>query len=94
MLKHARLGLLALPLGLILAAPSAQADMKLQKAAKKAGFEVKNCLYCHGEKMPKKGKSTYNDRGQFLIDQKEEKQAEEIDVNWLKDYEEKAEESE
>lgn len=87
--KLARLGLLALPLGLVLAAPSAQADMKLQKAAKEAGFEAKNCLYCHGEKLPKKDSVTYNDRGEFLMKQKEEKKAEAVDVNWLKDYKEK-----
>ena len=89
MSKVARLGLLALPLGLVLAAPSARADMKLQKAAKEAGFEAKNCLYCHGEKLPKKDAHTFNDRGKFLVKTKEDKKAEAVDVNWLKDYKEK-----
>jgi hypothetical protein len=89
MSKLARLGLLVLPLGLVLAAPSAQADMKIMSAAKKAGFEAKNCLYCHGEKLPKKDKHTFNDRGKFLLKMKEDKKAEAVDVNWLKDYKEK-----
>ena len=93
MSKVARLGLLVLPLGLVLAAPSAQADMKLQKAAKAAGFEAKNCLYCHGEKLPKKDSMTFNERGKFLMAQKEEKKAEAVDVNWLKEYQEQDKEA-
>ena len=89
MSKFARLGLLVLPLGLVLAAPSAQADMKIMKEAKKAGFKATNCLYCHGEKLPKKDKHTFNDRGKFLLKMKEDKKAEAVDVNWLKDYKEK-----
>ena len=60
--------------------------MKMQKEAKKAGFEIKNCLYCHNEKLPKKDKVTQNHRGEWLLAQKEEHKAEEIDVAWLKDY--------
>jgi hypothetical protein len=46
-------------------------------------------MYCHGEKLPKKGASTFNDRGKFLMAEKEKKGAKEVDVNWLKDYVEK-----
>ena len=77
---------LALVLG---SAGSAQATMEIQKKAKAAGFEAANCAYCHNEKLPKKGAVTHNDRGKYLLAQKEAKKAKEIDVAWLKDYVEK-----
>jgi len=73
-------------------AEPAGATMKMQKTAKKAGFEIKNCLYCHNEKMPKKDNVTENHRGEWLVAQKEERKAEEIDVAWLEDYVEPEEE--
>lgn len=82
------LAVAAVGLCLSVAAP-AKADMKIMSKAKKAGFEAKNCLYCHNEKLPKKDKVTFNDRGQFLVNTKKEKKATEIDVNWLKDFKEK-----
>jgi hypothetical protein len=60
--------------------------MDMQKKAKAAGFDASNCLYCHNEKLPKKGASTNNDRGKFLAAEKEKRKAKEIDVAWLKDY--------
>ena len=74
----------------LLGTGSAQATLALQKKAKEAGFEVTNCLYCHNEKLPKKGATTHNDRGKFLIDEKEKRKAPEIDVSWLKNYKEPA----
>jgi hypothetical protein len=65
---------------------SAMATMPLMKEAKKAGFEAKKCTYCHGEALPKKGKATYNDRGKWLIAEKDKRKAEKIDAAWLKDY--------
>ena len=62
------------------------ADMDIQKQAKAAGVAVDNCGYCHGEKMPKKGASTMNDRGKWLMDQKAQKKADKVDGAWLKDY--------
>lgn len=68
----------------------AQATLDMQKKAKGAGFaESTNCMYCHNEKMPKKGAVTENDRGKWLVAQKEAKKAKEVDVNWLKEYTEK-----
>ena len=43
----------------------------------------------HAEKMPRKGASTYNERGEWLRAQKEKRQAKEIDAAWLKEYKEK-----
>jgi hypothetical protein len=77
-------------LGLVLAsAGTARATLDMQKKAKAAGLEAANCLYCHGEKLPKKGAATHNDRGKWLLAQKEAKKAKEIDPAWLKDYTEK-----
>ena len=38
-------------------APST-ATMPIQKKAKELGFPADNCLYCHNEKLPKKGAMT------------------------------------
>lgn len=76
----------AFALAVLLAAPSAHATLPMQKKAKELGFPATNCQYCHVEKLPMKGKVTHNDRGSWLIKQKEEKKAKEVDVAWLKDY--------
>jgi hypothetical protein len=56
------------------------------KKAQALGFEdIKDCTACHANKMPKKGEAL-SDRGQFLMDQKKAKKAEDIDLAWLKDY--------
>jgi hypothetical protein len=71
---------------LLAGAQSSHATMPMQKKAKELGFKVENCLYCHNEKMPAKGKVTNNERGAFLVAQKDAKKAKEVDVAWLKDY--------
>jgi hypothetical protein len=75
-------------LALLAAAQPSHATMPMQKKAKELGFKAETCLYCHNEKMPAKGKSTYNDRGTYLMKTKEAKRAAEVDVAWLKDYSE------
>ena len=73
--------------GVLLAgAASSHATMPIQKKAKEAGFPATACVYCHVEKMPAKGKVTNNERGAFLVTQKESKKAKEVDVAWLKDF--------
>ena len=81
-------GLLALA-ALVVSPGSATATMPLQKKAKELGFEAANCLYCHGEKLPKKGAVTHNDRGKWLVAEKDKRKAKQIDPAWLKDYVEK-----
>jgi hypothetical protein len=83
-----RLGLLVAATWLV-GAGTASAGVALQKKAKEAGLPAENCLYCHGEKLPKKGAATYNDRGKFLMAEKDKRKASEADVAWLKDYVEK-----
>ena len=65
---------------------AAFATLPMQKKAKEAGFPAENCMYCHVDKMPKKGAAAENDRGKFLVDQKTKKKAAEVDVTWLKEY--------
>jgi hypothetical protein len=74
----------------LLGAGRAQATLAIQKKAKEAGFEAASCLYCHNEKLPKKDAVTHNDRGKFLLAEKDKQKANEVDVNWLKDYKEPA----
>jgi hypothetical protein len=62
------------------------ATLDIQKKAKAAGFAAENCLYCHGEKMPKKDAATFNDRGKWLQAEKDKRKAKEVDPAWLKDY--------
>jgi hypothetical protein len=77
-------------LAVLVFSASAWATLKIQKQAKEQGFEAKSCLYCHNEKLPKKDAVTFNERGQWLIDQKKEREVEALDVSWLKDYVEKS----
>ena len=71
---------------LLVGAQPAHATLDIQKKAKAAGFDAPNCLYCHTDKLPKKGAVNHNDRGKWLLAQKEAKKAKEVDVSWLKDY--------
>ena len=88
MLAGRTVGLLALA-AFLGGAGDAGASMDMQKKAKAAGFPATNCQYCHVDKMPKKDAHKPNDRGQYLVDQKEKRKAKEIDVAWLKEYVEK-----
>jgi hypothetical protein len=65
---------------------AAWATMPIMKKAKDAGVAAAKCLYCHGEALPKKGASTLNDRGKWLLAEKDKRKAAEIDGAWLKDY--------
>jgi len=72
--------------GWLAGAGQASATVDMQKKAKAAGLAAQNCLYCHGEKLPKKGASTLNDRGKWLMTEKDKRKAKEADATWLKDY--------
>jgi len=72
--------------GWILLSGTSSATLPIQKKAKEAGIEASNCLYCHGEKLPKKDAVTHNDRGNWLIKEKAKRGATEVDGAWLKDY--------
>ena len=72
-----------------LGASPAAAHPNLVAEAKKAGMPAQNCQYCHVSKAP--AKSTYkpedlNDRGKWMMTEKEKKQAKAVMAEWLKDY--------
>ena len=65
---------------------TAGATVPMMNQSKGAGVQANDCLYCHGEKMPKKAASTLNDRGKWLMAEKDKRKAKEVDGAWLKDY--------
>ena len=65
---------------------TASATMPMQKKAKELGFDANNCQYCHVDKLPKKDAHPLNERGQWLVAEKDRQKAKEIDVSWLKNY--------
>jgi hypothetical protein len=67
----------------------ATATLPIQKKAKELGHPATNCQYCHEDKLPKKDAHKFNERGQWLVDQKEKRKAKEVDAAWLKEYVEK-----
>jgi hypothetical protein len=71
---------------ILVGAQPAHATLDMQKKAKAAGIDAANCLYCHNEKLPKKAAVTHNDRGNWLVAEKDKRKAKEIDVAWLKEY--------
>jgi hypothetical protein len=87
----ARLTALAMVLfwaGWIAFSGTSSADLDIQKQAKAAGVDAKNCQYCHVDKLPKKDKGMHepNDVGKWLIEEKEKRHAAKVDGAWLKDY--------
>jgi len=64
----------------------ASATLPMQKKAKELGLKITNCQSCHVEKLPKKGAVTHNERGKWLLAEKDKRKAKEVDVAWLKDY--------
>jgi len=89
-MKKTTVGLAAatLAVGLVLGiAGRADATLEMQKKAKAAGFaESTNCLYCHNEKLPRKGAVTNNERGKWLVTEKDKQKAKDIKGDWLKNY--------
>ena len=67
----------------------AAATPQLFTEAKKAGLPAKNCQYCHTVKTPKKETfkpEQLNDRGKWLVAEKDNQKAAEIKSSWLKNY--------
>jgi hypothetical protein len=48
-------------------------------------FGAKNCLFCH--KHPEGGEG-WNERGNWLIAEKERRKADAVDIEWLSEYKE------
>jgi hypothetical protein len=63
--------------------PKATAYPPFVKKAEK--FGAKNCLFCH--KQPSGGEG-WNERGEWLIAEKDKRKADAVDPEWLADYKE------
>lgn len=48
-------------------------------------FGAKDCMFCHKEA---EGGEGWNDRGNWLIAEKDKRKADAVDVEWLADYKE------
>jgi len=67
----------------------AHATPPMLKQAKDAGLPAKNCQYCHAVAVPKKETfklDELNDRGKWLMTEKDKTKAKDIDAGWLKNY--------
>ena len=79
----------ATALALAVSAGAAAANPPLVSKAKQAGFPAQNCQYCHVSAVPKKETfkpDDLNERGKFLLAEKDKQKAKEVSVDWLKTY--------
>jgi hypothetical protein len=75
-------------LSLFAAAP-VWATPQMLSQAKAAGMPAKNCQYCHTVAMPKKEgfkPDELNERGKWLLSEKDKQNAKDIKGDWLKNY--------
>jgi len=89
-MTHARIAVsAALILASLTTARPGNATPQLFTQAKGAGLSVQNCQYCHVAAMPKKEgfkPDDLNDRGKWLLGEKDKQNAKEIKADWLKNY--------
>lgn len=67
----------------------AAASPALVAKAKEKGYPAQNCQYCHVSNVPKKDTfkpDDLNERGKFLLAEKDKQKAKAPDVDWLKNY--------
>jgi hypothetical protein len=72
-----------------LSAAPAAATPQLLTESKKAGMPAQNCQYCHVSKLPKKDSykpEDLNDRGKWLMTEKDKQNAKGVKADWLKQY--------
>jgi hypothetical protein len=73
----------------VTAASPALATPALLSKAKEKGYPAQNCQYCHVSKLPKKDTFTpqdLNERGKWLVSEKDKEKAKAVDVETLKTY--------
>ncbi len=58
----------------------------MAEKARKLGIKPGDCHACHGTRLPKWGAALFNERGKWLVVEKERLKAESVDPAWLKDY--------
>jgi len=90
-MAHSKLVTLAsMALLTAVAAAPATATPQMIKQAKDAGFPAQNCQYCHVPAVPKKEgfkpQDDLNERGKWLLSEKEKQKAKEVKAEWLKNY--------
>jgi hypothetical protein len=67
----------------------ASATPLLFSEATKQGMPAKGCQYCHVSKMPQKDSykpDDLNDRGKWLMTEKNQQGAKDVKAEWLKQY--------
>jgi hypothetical protein len=67
----------------------AGATPQMVKQAKDAGLPAQNCQYCHVAAMPKKEgfkPDDLNERGKWLLTEKDKQKAKDVKAEWLKNY--------
>ena len=74
---------LALLFAVLAFAPKSYTYPQYLSKAKALGYPAQNCSYCH--RSPQGG-TEWNKRGQWLIEEKKRRKAEQVDMRWLKDY--------
>jgi hypothetical protein len=90
-MAHSKLVTLAsMALLTAVAAAPATATPQMIKQAKDAGFPAQNCQYCHVAAVPKKEgfkpQEDLNERGKWLLSEKDKQKAKELKAEWLKNY--------
>ena len=89
-MAHSKLVTLAtMALLTAVAAVPAAATAPMIKQAKDAGFPAQNCQYCHVAAMPKKEgfkPDDLNERGKWLLAEKDKQKAKDVKAEWLKNY--------
>jgi hypothetical protein len=76
-------------LACVTAAATAVADPRLLKEAKDTGMPAQNCQYCHVSKIPKKEGfkvDDLNDRGKWLLTEKDKRKSKDVKGEWLKEF--------
>jgi hypothetical protein len=67
----------------------ASATPELFAQAKTQGLPAKNCQYCHVSPVPQKEgykPDDLNERGKWLMTERNKQQAKEVKADWLKQY--------
>jgi hypothetical protein len=89
-MAHSKLVTLAsMALLTAVAAVPASATPQMIKQAKDAGFPAQNCQYCHTVAIPKKEgfkPDELNERGKWLLSERDKQKAKEVKAEWLKNY--------
>jgi len=80
-----KLGLIFVALILVASGSAFRATAYPELLKKAERFGAKDCLFCHKQEQGGEG---WNARGQWLLDEKEKRKSDAVDVDWLEDYKE------